>query len=389
MTIAYLFDLYLCARKAHDIYLVKTCHSLAEAGLRIYLLAGRTEVPEQEIWSYYGRIPHPRLTLVQVPRLHRRSIPLPFLRKLRISYTGIFNYFCISALRRIYRREGLDLVVISGLKPALLYLRHQREFQVPYVYDVHQLYSKDSPVAETAALERKILQQARSLIVTTSALEKMLRTEYDLADKVIAKVPLATDLPRFDRFSGGGGVSERARICYVGQVYPMQGVDLLIESLRYLPQVSLQIVGGRGPRDLERLRARAGALGVGERVSFHGFIAPNQLAEFLLAHADILVIPTRSAGRMPYVAHTKVYEYLALGRPIVAARLPSVEEVLTDGKNAVLVEPDDPKKLAEGIQRILDDPELAHAVSRQAYVDAKQYSWQKRAELLSSVFSHT
>jgi len=90
---------------------------------------------------------------------------------------------------------------------------------------------------------------------------------------------------------------------------------------------------------------------------------------------------------MSYVAHTKVYEYLALGKPIVAARLPSVEEVLADGRNAVLVEPDDAKMLARGIQRVIDDPELARGVSNQASVDARQYSWQNRAQLLISIFS--
>jgi len=387
VTIAYLFDLNLCTRMAHDVYLVKTCHSLAEAGERIYLLAGRTEVPEDEIWSYYGRVAHPGLTLVQVPRLHRRSIPLPFLQRLRISHTGIFNYFCSLALRRISRAERLDLVVVGGLKPAELYLRHQRRLRVPYIYEVHRLFSKDYPTRETAALERKILEQACCLVVTTSALERILRTEYGLAHKVIRKVPLATDLALFDPSSRGGGVSQRPRLCYFGQLYPLQGVELLIESLRYLPDASLQIIGGNPPGDLERLRAWGQALGVANRVLFHGFVTPRRLVEFVQAHADILVIPTRSGGRMSYVAHTKVYEYLALGKPIVAARLPSVEEVLADGRNAVLVEPDDAKMLARGIQRVIDDPELARGVSNQASVDARQYSWQNRAQLLISIFS--
>jgi glycosyltransferase involved in cell wall biosynthesis len=66
--------------------------------------------------------------------------------------------------------------------------------------------------------------------------------------------------------------------------------------------------------------------------------------------------------------------------PIVASDLPSIREVLTDGETGILVEPNNPKKLAEGVEKILSEPALAKKISEQAYQKAMNYTWQKRSE---------
>ena len=70
---------------------------------------------------------------------------------------------------------------------------------------------------------------------------------------------------------------------------------------------------------------------------------------------------------------------MAAKRPVVASDLPSIREVLNE-KNAVIVEPGNPKALAEGIKKILQDEELAGEISEKANRDVQQYSWEKRAE---------
>jgi len=55
---------------------------------------------------------------------------------------------------------------------------------------------------------------------------------------------------------------------------------------------------------------------------------------------------------------TKLYEYMAAGRPIVASRLGQIAEVLEDQVTALLVEPDNPQALAEAIVRLVDDAPL-------------------------------
>ena len=74
-----------------------------------------------------------------------------------------------------------------------------------------------------------------------------------------------------------------------------------------------------------------------------------------------------------------MFEYMASGRPIVASNLPAIKEILHD-KNAVLVRPDDPDSLAEGIKSIIDNRVLAEEISQKSRFDAENYTWQKRVD---------
>ena len=71
---------------------------------------------------------------------------------------------------------------------------------------------------------------------------------------------------------------------------------------------------------------------------------------------------------------------MASWRPIVATRLRSVEEELKDGDTGILVEPDDPQSLAEGIWRLINKPDLAREIAQRAYEKSAHYHWEKRAE---------
>jgi glycosyltransferase involved in cell wall biosynthesis len=83
----------------------------------------------------------------------------------------------------------------------------------------------------------------------------------------------------------------------------------------------------------------------------------------------------------------KLFEYMASGRPIVASDLPSLREVLADGRNAVLVEPGNPQALTAGIRRIKEDPALAERIARQALEDVRDYTWDRRAERLETLLA--
>jgi glycosyltransferase involved in cell wall biosynthesis len=70
----------------------------------------------------------------------------------------------------------------------------------------------------------------------------------------------------------------------------------------------------------------------------------------------------------------------------VASDLPSVREVLTDGVNALLVEPGNPQALTAGIRRVKDDPELGRRLAARAREDVLRYTWAARAERLEALF---
>ena len=166
-------------------------------------------------------------------------------------------------------------------------------------------------------------------------------------------------------------------ICYLGHLYPWKGVDVLLEAARALdPKARVYVVGGVPP-DLDRIADRARDR---PNVEITGHLPPEDARRRLMA-CDVAVIPFsgRTAIAREHTSPLKLFEYMAAGCAIVASDLPSLREVLADGRNALLVAPDDPAALAAGISRVLRDPELAARIGRAARAEVEEHTWTRRA----------
>jgi glycosyltransferase involved in cell wall biosynthesis len=354
---------------------MKTARALVELGHRVTLIIGRT-ASRTELLEYYGVSDHPELEVVQLPVLRRRSWP-------RLSWHAVYNVSCLVTLAAIWGRDPWDVLHLSDLKLARFLLRWTRRRTCPWIYEVHGLRSFRDPSRgiELDPIEGEVFAATDQMVATTRVLGQILEHKCGVR-RPIAVVPLATDLAGV--VTGAPRSPGPPRVFYVGQLYPLQGVDLFLEALGDLPQVEGDVVGGR-PEQVASLRRLAEELGMASRVRFHGFVRPADLSH-LVRDADLFVLPARAEGKMPYVGHVKLYEYMAWGRPIVAADLPAVREDLRDEENGLLVPAGDPKGLAGAIRRILEDGELAARVGARAREAARHYTYQARAARLVEVY---
>jgi glycosyltransferase involved in cell wall biosynthesis len=341
-------------RRAHDVLVMKTCHALASLGHEVYLLMGKTAA-EERILAYYGLKPLPTLHLIQLPIFRWEG-------KLRLSWHGVFNYFCQKALLRIDRQIAADLVYLSEIKLGQYLLPQKSKIHLPFIYEVHGLYAIGYRQANPE--EAYVFRNSDALITTTESLQTLMQTLYAPLPPFY-KVPLATDL-----YDGIGGFvppepGKPWRLGYIGQLYPLQGVDLIIRALARLPDwIELDIVGGKQAH-IEGLRELVHTCDLDRRVHFHGFVPPAEVPLWA-RQMHVLIVPSLPAGKMPYVAHTKVYEYLAMGRPVVAADLPSIREEIQDGYNGALFKAGDVGSLVEKILKIVSERSLAAAMAERA-----------------------
>jgi glycosyltransferase involved in cell wall biosynthesis len=151
---------------------------------------------------------------------------------------------------------------------------------------------------------------------------------------------------------------------YVGNLERYQGVDLVLDAIAMLEAPPLKFVAvGGDPDAAASYRARVAALGLEARIAF---IGPRPLSQLgaLLAQADVLVSPRLAGQNTPM----KLYSYLAAGKAVLATRIRSHTQVLSDD-NALLVEPT-PEALARGLDALLRSPalreRLAHSARRLA-----------------------
>jgi glycosyltransferase involved in cell wall biosynthesis len=141
---------------------------------------------------------------------------------------------------------------------------------------------------------------------------------------------------------------------YVGSFAVYQGIDLMFEAmpevLRRCPSVRFVIIGGSAPRISER-RTWLEHRGIADRVTFAGWVAPDELPHHLAA-ADVLLSPRLSGINTPL----KLLDYLKAGRAIVATDNQANRQIL-DESCAVLTAPT-PADFAAGIVRVAADGDL-------------------------------
>lgn len=370
LSIIYPHNQRLMVGRAHDVMIMKTCHSLASEGHNVKIITGKP-AREENIFHYYGLRPIPELEIIQVPMLRGR----PF------SWHTIFNLFCLFKIMDLKKKGMADIIHLREIKLAIFLLRFKRMLDIPFVVEVHDLKIKKfyDSCPEINEKEAYVFQKVDGIVVLLNTFGDILKETYGIDSIPISKIPLAAEKkPFFYKQSG------RKIIGYVGQLYPMQGVDLLIKALKYLPNARLSVIGG-GEKDLDRLKGLASAEMVDKRIDFHGFVQPHMVAE-KAREADVMVICAIDEGKRRYSAHTKLYEYMAMGKPIVAVDLPSIREEVVDGKNALIAKPGDPKDLAEKIESVLNNPVLAGTLANNAHKSAEEFTWEKRAQRLSSFF---
>lgn len=159
------------------------------------------------------------------------------------------------------------------------------------------------------------------------------------------------------------------------------GIEDIIDALPLLPENVIFIGYGKRDKETAKLESHIAALGLQERALIRPHVTKHAVYRFLKA-ADILVIPT--AGNQIGNAPSKTYEYLAVERPIVAAKTVANCEVLQDKVNALLVDAKKPQEWADAITQLLQDGTLKEKILAGAKASSEQYTWSARAQKIIS-----
>ncbi len=180
-------------------------------------------------------------------------------------------------------------------------------------------------------------------------------------------------------------------ILYVGTLADWQGLAMLIEAM---PQVlerhpaRLRIVGRGRSRQRKTLAKQVRKLGLESHVSIEPAV-PHHAVPALIAAADVCVAPLALNDRnvTQGCCPIKVIEYMAAGRPLVAANLPVVRELAREDIDALFFAPDDAGDLARQLLRVLDDRPLARRLAAQASERAHtRLTWHEAQKKLLRVY---
>lgn len=224
-------------------------------------------------------------------------------------------------------------------------------------------------------LYRVILPRADHCFVQS---EQMLR---DVAQEGIpatrmTPVPMGIDPDEY-REEAAGPTNDR-EIVYLGTLIKERRLDFLLRVLlrvmRKHPDVKLVFVGdGEDPSDREVLELAARELGVADNVVFTGQL-PRDQALARTRHAAVCLSPFYPTAILNSTSPTKLVEYLALGRPVVATDHPEQRLVLQQSGGGVCV-PYEEDAFSAAVVRLLDDPDTGERLGR----NGRTYVYRERS----------
>ena len=165
---------------------------------------------------------------------------------------------------------------------------------------------------------------------------------------------------------------------YVGHLYDDRGIqEILAVAAAYL-SCNFLLVGGH-PEHIKKWQAIVNDRGLGN-ITLTGFVNNSEVSKYLWA-ADILMMPySQHCPTADWMSPLKLFEYMAAGRAILATNLDTIQTILTDGVNALLVEPDSADSLTRGFEKLFNDPELRESLAANAKAEVKGFSWDQRVK---------
>jgi glycosyltransferase involved in cell wall biosynthesis len=179
------------------------------------------------------------------------------------------------------------------------------------------------------------------------------------------------------------GLEHALVVGFIGTFGPWHGAEVLARAFVKLMKddparartVRLLMIGdGALMPEVRRILADGG---VAEWAVLTGLV-PQADGPRHLAACDVLASPhVPNADGTPFFGSpTKLFEYMAMGKGIVASDLEQVGEVLEHGRTAWLVKPGDVTELADGLKRLIDDRNLCHALGAAAREEIlSHYTW--------------
>jgi glycosyltransferase involved in cell wall biosynthesis len=217
-------------------------------------------------------------------------------------------------------------------------------------------------------LYRFILPRADHIFVQSEQMKRDL-VGYGLPASRMTPVPMGVRIEEFRDVADATEENSRnaSTIGYLGTLAGERRIDFLVRCLARVleqrPEARLLLVGaGKDPSDEEQIRSEARRLGILERLEITGFL-PRKKALIRVSEAAVCVSPFYPTPILNSTSPTKLIEYMALGRPVVANDHPEQRLVL-DQSRAGLCVPYDERAFAAAILQLLDHPEEARAMGK-------------------------
>lgn len=368
MKIVYIAGSTIPSRTANSIHVMKMCQAFAKSGHEVTLIVPDNqtnyEPGVENVFNFYGV---------------ERCFEILYLPLLPVKGKGlIFGFHAAEKARKmqpdiVYGRDLPGCFFASLLK-------------LPVIFESHApiegfVYGK---------IFNRLIQspELMKFVVITHALKDYYSSRYPfVSDRIVVAPDGADPVPDDAMPIVLPNKGEKLQVGYVGHLYSGRGIDIIHQLAERCPWADFHIVGGTN-KDINAYRMSTTSLA---NLYLHGF-KPHTEAERYRIGCDVLIAPYQNKVSVAgdgvstterWMSPLKIFEYMAAGKAIICSDIPVLREVLEDGRNALLCDPENIDLWEKALVTLSENERMRIQLGNttQKYF-ARRYSWSSRAAKL-------
>ncbi len=376
MKLLYIANIRIPTEKAHGIQVMKMCEAFAMHGIEVELvLPQRKDTIGVDPFVYHGV--KPIFTITKIPTFDILGFgKFGFYLQL---ITYIISLQCFLIWKKLFGRIKDTIIYVRG--EPVLFLNITARFFFPVFWETHIKPPRYLP------LYLRSMNLVRGVITVTDYYKKELEQIYKIKPKVLW-TPDAVSIDQVDISLTTtearkvlGFPIDKSIVLYTGSfyVYDYKGVDVLIESSKYLPKDFLTVLVGGSQSDIEKITGSDVDL---SNIRLISHVKHTDIPMYLRS-ADVLVLPNKKGDEISekYTSPLKLFEYMAAKKPIVSSDTTCLKEILNDS-NAYLFEASNTERLAQSIVEATQSTEKSNRLVEKAFHDVLGLTWEKRAMVI-------
>jgi glycosyltransferase involved in cell wall biosynthesis len=280
--------------------------------------------------------------------------------------------FMVSAFLKTKFKKGNDIIHAHNLPSAL----PMKNANGKKVLTLHGIYSEQVDLLHgttTGKLSSSYEMDALSWADAITSISKEAQDHYTKLGFKVHLVPNAIDMSSLPK------KEERLyekQIIFAGRLSKEKGILDVIEMSSKLPQEMHLLILGSGPEE-EKVRA---VTKVRPNVHFLGYI-PKERTISLIRGSDVLIQPSLVEG-----ISSTLLEAMACKTPILATGVGGNKELLEHEKSGIVIEPNLPQKILDGIMELISNKEKAIKLKEEAFKQVQKYDWSEVGKLYLNIY---
>lgn len=308
-------------------------------------------------------------------------------RRFRMGWTKgplFYAFFNVRLLAYLLFAPRPSLIISNDLDTLPASFTAARLRRVPLVYDSHEFFTEVPELIGRKLtrgiwkqIERFYVPRVKWALAVSPSIARIYKNLYRTPFAVVRNVPNKLDARSVAKLRGEQkAANNRFRVIYQGALNVGRGIELMIETMKYLDHITFLIAGSG---DIEaRLKGQVAELGLGDRVRFLGRLSPEEL----LVHtctSDLGVSMEEDLGlNYRYALPNKIFDYIQGRIPVLTSALPEMKRVVETFGIGISTQERDPVKLAS-IVRYMCEEQAAGAWSDALDRAADQLCWEKES----------